>query len=305
MPHTNCRDNLVTFSEAATLTGKPYQYIRGIVLRSATGKKRRVYGLQVNVGGTMHWRVCSECIVEYYGKAGPTGGELIVTPHQGYRQWYIVENHLSSAGFTGSPWLPGKTQAVCRSGEAHEAPQKKCSCGLYALANVEDLWYAKSRNANMVTGAVELWGRVVPGFGGSGRNANREKGWRAQYGKPVALLCDDWFMADDIHRVAELYRIPVTHSIETLKSTVWGEEVNQLGYWQGGRGAGGPGEASAGTGALGGPGSSGDGRAPCRVAAAGAVARDSLKELKFLLKEKIISRSNFDEVINDYGEDSM
>jgi hypothetical protein len=119
----------------------------------------------------------------------------------------------------------------------------------------------------------------------------------------VALLCTNWQRADEIHNVASLYRIPVTHSIVTLKETNWGEreemsrglkidqeEVTNDEYRRREEVRRGATEAHARADS-----GADAGRAACRDAACSA---STIQELKFLLAEGIISQSNVLEVFS-------
>lgn len=292
MAHTDCSSHLISIGEAAKLTGKKYQLIRGVAVRSATSKKPKVHGRRTLIGGSWHWQVCSECIVEFYGKAGSEAGELFASPLQGYRQWMITwDNMLQAARYSNTVWKPGENKATCVNG--HPAPQKKCTCGFYALAQPEGTWYT---DTSLVLGAIEIWGRAVPGFD---RYTNQDQGWRCEYAKPTVLYCGTWEQADKVHAAATVYGIPVTHSMRLLRETDWGEEVNTLGYWQGGRdGVRDPAEDASGASSRTGI-DPRTGRAACRVAAAGA---GTVAELRFLFQEGIISAGNVAEVVTGITE---
>jgi hypothetical protein len=294
--HTGICTNFVAVGPAARAAGQPYQYVYGMAKRNYASQKPRisVQGRFV-YGNKLKLEVCLDCIVGKYGKAGSQDTQLLATPLIGYRSWEISNNQLVSWHNNRFPWLPGKTTATCDRG--HEVPGKRCGCGLYALSSIND----RHHYTGDVFGQVELWGR----YRGSDQG---EQHTRAQYGRPIALLCDNWTRADAIHRVAALYRVPVTHSMKMLRSVDWGALAELEGGvldahrhgespWRGdaeapGSGAGGD-AGPAGRGAGGGAWAGG--RAACRVAAERA---DSLTELKQLGKLGTISWSNVQEIFS-------
>ena len=91
---------------------------------------------------------------------------------------------MSSAGELYSVHFPYRWAgfeafgASCRAGFNHDAPDGRCSCGVYALRAAEEaLAYATSSGAS-VLGAVHLWGRLVPA----------ERGFRAERAYPERLV---------------------------------------------------------------------------------------------------------------------
>jgi hypothetical protein len=259
----------------------PYQYVFGLAHRNYSSKRPRisVRAAAWKFDGKPKLEVCLDCIIDKYGKAGSDGSELLVTPVIGYRTWDIRNNQLVSWYNGDFPWLPDKTEATCT--KDHDIPARRCSCGLYALDHVDLRQYTAD-----VYGQVELWGRFKGEDG---------KAFRAQFGRPTALLCFDWTKADKVHRVAKLYRVPVTHSVKLLAETDWGaladlEGGDPDGHWQGeSRGRS---DAEEARGAAGGT----SRRAACREAAAGA---GTLQELIHLKKEGMISFSNVEEVFEE------
>jgi hypothetical protein len=284
-------DVMIPIAEASKLTGQQYQLVRGLAVRSLTSKRPSVYATEVRKPGTskMMYLICQECVEDKYGKVGPAGpSELLATPIQAYRSWdhrvidsrvRLVSNYNVHLGEGHFVWEPDGVTAVCA--KSHRVPTKKCSCGLYSKN-----WPVFDGYFGEIHGAVELWGAYCEG----------DHGYRAEKGRPVALLCTSWEQADIVHDIAAEYKIPVAHSTTALQSTVWGEDIQTdleelSGHWndqEGGRGNATPqAAASHGTG-YGTP-----RRAACRVAAEGA---GTLNELKFLVREGIISKSNVDEL---------
>ena len=280
--HT-CSTHYVPVGEAARAAGVPYQYVYGMAQRNYKSKRARV-SVIVELHpytGKKIFKVCKQCILDHYGSASAQTAELLATPLIGYRSFYIKDNLLTSWYETGFSWLPDGVEAVCSHGK-HTPPGNRCTCGLYALSKPDRNMYKGD-----VLGQVELWGHFREG----------DRGWRAQWGKPTALLCEDWHKADDIHKVAKLYRIPVTHSIELLQRTDWGEYTytdellltgggEDSGYRQGEE----DGRGSSTEGAR----TSSD-RAACREATA---TTGSLEGLRFLYQAGEISVSNLQEVLD-------
>jgi hypothetical protein len=252
-----------------------------------------VQGRFIQYNGKLKLEVCLDCIVGKYGKAGSQDSQVLASPIIAYRSWDIKHNQLVSWHEREFVWLPGKTTATCSRN--HEIPGRRCGCGLYALERPLER-IDRTNMYGKVYGQVKLWGR----FRGSDQG---ESHTRAQYGRPTALLCHNWEQADEIHKVADLYRIPVTHSLKMLMGTDW-STVSDLeggvldahrqgdpgGLRDGGHAGRGPGAPGAGDGA-----GHGAGIAACRVAA--ALAAD-LFELKRLGREGMISFSNIQEIFS-------
>jgi hypothetical protein len=296
-PH-RCADNMTTVAEAARASGQQYQYVYGMAQRNWNSKRPNITATIVVEPYTQKtkYRVCQICVTDYYGKAGSNAPQevLVATPFIGYRSWSIVSNQLCSWYSPDFPWLPGPsgTEAKCdRPRATHKPPGVRCKCGLYALNDPTQV------PKGDVLGQVKLWGRFVKG----------DMGFKGQFGRPTALLCDNFRVADKIHFVAELYRIPVTHSLDLLQKTDWrayvkGGEFNHE-HWRdpaGGRGDAGRDRTGPDGGAdtgldprSGGPGA---GVAACRRAA--RACRDVI-ELKFLLQAGEISDSNILEILHD------
>lgn len=274
---------------AAKAVGKPYQYIYGMAERnwaaSTKGKKTNISArVVIDKYGTIdhktgkpktYFEVCKQCCIDFYGSAVSREPTLLTTPLIGFRTWFIQGNQLMSWHDSDFPWLPTGSTAKCNK-NSHQVPGDRCSCGLYALKEPNRSMYHGD-----VIGAVGLWGRYRSG----------DRGHRAEHGKPVALLCEDWTKADMIHHVAGLYHIPVTHNIIQLQETDWYrlavEAAQQLraakdpsapaidltnpfiiakgGVADGHRQGDGGGRGSSLAGHGGGYSGDGPGRAPCRV----------------------------------------
>jgi hypothetical protein len=117
-----------------------------------------------------------------------------VEPVVGWRLWHALESSGSWrlwSLFQSTSWPQRKPLvAECRrlrlaiwpfSRSAHEAPQERCRCGIYATS-LEELELVPPHQivlpcAHPVIGTVSLWGRVV----------ECERGWRASRGYPERL----------------------------------------------------------------------------------------------------------------------
>lgn len=98
------------------------------------------------------------------------------------------ESKLSALCLSDDPWMS--------SGIKHTAPIKDCDCGIYAikkLPNEEELipWDDKS-----IIGLAYVWGKIIEG----------DKGYRAQFCKPAALLEDG---KKETKVLAQNYSVPL------------------------------------------------------------------------------------------------
>jgi hypothetical protein len=86
---------------------------------------------------------------------------------------------LRPVAVRAKPWpVMRPTEAICRRGHRHRAPDVACTCGLHGTHETDVLRHTKTPS---VLGRVALWGRVV----------EHELGFRAQFGYPqrLALVC--------------------------------------------------------------------------------------------------------------------
>jgi len=107
----------------------------------------------------------------------------------GYRAWTWDTKGLKS--LCGERWHPNQSLAArCRASavvgtiasrveghDSHDAPQAKCTCGVYAAKSLEHL-RKNGYDRCGVYGEVCLWGTVV----------EHERGWRAQLAYPKNLF---------------------------------------------------------------------------------------------------------------------
>ncbi len=112
-----------------------------------------------------------------------------ISPIVGYRGWTWDTKGLKS--LCGQRWHPGLALAArCRASavvgniagrieadDSHEAPQAKCTCGVYAAKSLEHL-RKNGYDRCGIYGEVCLWGTVV----------EHEWGWRAQLAYPKNLF---------------------------------------------------------------------------------------------------------------------
>jgi hypothetical protein len=112
-----------------------------------------------------------------------------ISPIVGYRGWTWDTKGLKS--LCGERWHPNQSLAArCRASavvgtiagrieghDSHEAPQPKCTCGVYAAKSLEQL-RKNGYDRCGIYGEVCLWGTVV----------EHERGWRAQLAYPKNLF---------------------------------------------------------------------------------------------------------------------
>jgi len=113
-----------------------------------------------------------------------------ISPIIGYRVWQWDAAGLKS--LCGERWRPSQSLAArCRAAavvgpivgraenahDAHDAPQEKCTCGIYAAKTFHHLCSAGYERFG-IHGEVYLWGKVV----------EHERGWRAQLAYPKNLF---------------------------------------------------------------------------------------------------------------------
>ncbi|MGO9973192.1 MAG: hypothetical protein ACLP01_10345 [Solirubrobacteraceae bacterium] len=103
----------------------------------------------------------------------------------GYRAWRLKGYSLVPLVMSDATWRVEDNEAECRASHlrltfrrSHAAPAKHCSCGLYAYHSAEALMMkVPGVDEEMVYGAVVAWGRMEV----------HRAGFRAQFGRPVAL----------------------------------------------------------------------------------------------------------------------
>lgn len=106
----------------------------------------------------------------------------------------------------------------CRKPEAHVAPDRTCSCGLYANLSVTDLG---SWGGN-VHGAVIAWGHVI---------VHGTEGFRSEYQRIVALAPVAEYKVDRalLRKAAQLYGVPL---VELARLAMVGGEHGRPITWE-------------------------------------------------------------------------
>jgi hypothetical protein len=105
-------------------------------------------------------------------------------PVMAWRAWRLRRDGRGrlrlQPAFRGSPWEPlVPTRAACVRHRRHDAPKRRCTCGLYGFRDGGEVGLGGTRLA--AVGQVALWGRVV----------EHELGYRAALAYPsrVRLVC--------------------------------------------------------------------------------------------------------------------
>ena len=157
-------------------------------------------------------------------------------PFYGWRSWIVRRDRLCSL-YVAICWptdvplraecLVGETEglrpagwtqlSVGRPWTCDRCPALECTCGIYAgaeLGEVRQVSYARS-HLHLAFGIAQGWGRVV----------EHERGWRAQFSRPVALLRPASRIrprtrrrARHLESVAEAYGVPL---ISEAEATEW------------------------------------------------------------------------------------
>lgn len=115
----------------------------------------------------------------------PPEPERSVEPVEGWRAWRLRRDGRGELSlvpaFHGVDWPPRQAvRAECQiHGRRHRAPERKCSCGLYAIPDAALI--GSISDGLGVVGQVSLWGRVV----------EHEYGYRAEFAYPsrLRLVC--------------------------------------------------------------------------------------------------------------------
>jgi hypothetical protein len=102
---------------------------------------------------------------------------------EGWRAWSVVERdgaYVLSSLTRAEAWEPGQPFAAACTRTRHEAPGRRCSCGVYAAADPNEL-ARLGRIAGAAIGQASLWGRLV----------EHSRGYRsaAAYPTRIRLVC--------------------------------------------------------------------------------------------------------------------
>jgi hypothetical protein len=113
------------------------------------------------------------------------GASVPLSPEEveGWRAWSVVERdgrYLLSSLTRAEVWEPGEPFSAACSRKPHDAPGRRCSCGVYAAADANEL-ARLGRIAGAAIGQVSLWGRLV----------EHSRGYRASCAYPgrLRLVC--------------------------------------------------------------------------------------------------------------------
>ena len=167
--------------------------------------------------------------------------EPAAVPLVGFRRWGCKRGALFSGIFVAGrfvpnpavsmvaprarpvPWPPGETRlAKCFALRGHEAPHRDCNCGIAAYYALDEEPELPAPEA--LWGAIVAWGRIV----------ECERGFRAQFARPIALL--DAINARDhvkprvraqADKAAEAYEIPLLARDELIAYAGWHGELRQ------------------------------------------------------------------------------
>jgi hypothetical protein len=102
---------------------------------------------------------------------------------EGWRAWSVVERDgvfVLSSLTRAETWEPGRPFVATCTRTQHDAPGARCSCGVYAAADSDEL-ARLGRIAGAALGQVSLWGRLV----------EHSRGYRAEAAYPtrIRLVC--------------------------------------------------------------------------------------------------------------------
>ncbi len=163
--------------------------------------------------------------------------EPVALPLVGFRHWGARRGALYSGIFVAGRFVPNPALgmvaprvrpvpwpvredrvAKCFALRGHEAPYRDCNCGFAAYYELPEEPELPAPEA--IWGAIAAWGRVV----------ECERGFRAQFARPIALLqCDNPLDLGEGGRraavAAEAYGIPLLARGELLAYAAWHGEL--------------------------------------------------------------------------------
>ncbi len=109
----------------------------------------------------------------------PRPAPLSLEEVEGWRAWSVVERDgafVLSSLTRAEAWAPGEPFVATCTRKRHDAPGARCSCGIYAAADPNEL-ARLGRIAGAAIGQVSLWGRLV----------EHSRGYRAAAAYPTRL----------------------------------------------------------------------------------------------------------------------
>jgi hypothetical protein len=109
----------------------------------------------------------------------PRPAPLSLEEVEGWRAWSVVERDggfVLSSLTRAETWEPGRPFVATCNRKHHDAPGARCSCGVYAAADPNEL-ARLGRIAGAAIGQVSLWGRLV----------EHSRGYRAATAYPTRL----------------------------------------------------------------------------------------------------------------------
>jgi hypothetical protein len=137
-----------------------------------------------------------------------------IAPVVGYRSWAIGLGRLWSVHGPGrTPWPRSRPlRATCLKltepsfttrAPLHAAPESGCDCGIYGAFEPWDITLRQPRLPwTLVTGRVEVWGRVMVG----------SRGFRSEIARPLELFAESWWderTKRSIALIAKSYGVPL------------------------------------------------------------------------------------------------
>ena len=163
--------------------------------------------------------------------------EPVAQPLVGFRRWAAVRGALYSGIFVAGRFVPNPALgmiaprarpvpwptdedrvAKCFALRGHDAPQRDCNCGFSAYYELPAEPELPAPEA--IWGAIAAWGRVI----------ECERGFRAQFARPIALL--DRHNPDDYRergrravKAADAYGIPLLEPAELIAYAGWYGEL--------------------------------------------------------------------------------
>jgi hypothetical protein len=144
---------------------------------------------------------------------------LVPGPIYGLRTWEVVQTEDGerlAAPQRGTPWPPAGAwlTATCRRSDGHAAPAPECACGIHA-------WHPTRASAQRVLSVR----RDLPGVvEAEGAVELHDEGFRAERGRPYAIVLLPGRNARLAARVADAYGAPVVEVAGADELLAWCRE---------------------------------------------------------------------------------